>query len=425
MKRLFALLLTAILLLALCPCVSAANDFELLYDATETMDSEAMTLLADTMKNLSDTYQIEIRADIVRDLEKYTIEEYAELFYQQYDYGYGANKDGIYLMIYATANDDNDLTFGDYCVYFGGSWANSEKALAIKEQLSALDTWLCTEAWQDDLEQDKTNCIAALTYFNSVFGQQLKGLISYEFILDEANILTSTQRDQLEQLGEEISASYPCNVYAVTVDNFADISTAGMFEAAEQYYITNGLGSGTEKNGLMLMLSMDDRDYAILAYGSYGHMAFTDYGKTVLEDNFLDNFRDNDWFGGFSDLFSDSKEFLQKAAAGTPVDNYPVQREPVKRFSFTSVLIALLIGALVSLIVSASLKAKMRSVAQAATAENYLTQEGVHLTAASDTYAYSTQTRRRLPESNSNRSGGGGGGTHINSSGFSGHSGKF
>ena len=432
MKRLFALLLAAVLLLALCPSVSAANDYDLLYDATETMDSEAMTLLADTMKTLTDTYHIEIRADIVRDLEEYTIEEYADLFYQQYNYGYGNNKDGLYLMIYATV-DDNDLTFEDYYVYFGGSWAASEDALTIKEQLSALNTWLCSEAWQGSLEDDKNSCIAALTYFASVFGQQLKEVSaedrsedrSYRFIMDEAGILTSDQCNQLEQLGKEISEAYPCNVYAVTVNDFSEITSAGMFEAAEQYYIQNGLGSGTEKNGLMLMLSMNDRDYAIIAYGSYGHMAFTDYGKNMLEDHFLDDFRDNDWFGGFSDLFTDSRDFLEKAAAGTPVDYYPGQREPIKRFTFLSVLIGLLIGALVSLIVGAALKAKMRSVAIAATAENYLSQEGVHLTGASDTYAYSTQTRRKIPEPSSSRSGGGGGGTHINSSGFSGHSGKF
>lgn len=424
MKRIFALLLAAVLLLALCPCVGAANDYALLYDATEAMDSDAMSLLADTMKSLSDTYQIEIRADIVRDLEEYTIEEYADLFYQQYEYGYGTDKDGLYLMIYVTEND-GDLEFEDYCIYFGGSWVNSADALALKDQLTALDTWLCPEAWQDSLENDKANCIEALTYFASAFGQQLKeDTASSRFVLDEANILTADQRDKLEQLGNEIAEAYPCNVYAVTVNDFTDISDAGMFEAAEQYYIQNGLGSGTENNGLMLMLSMNDRDYAIVAYGSYGHMAFTDYGKNLLEDHFLDDFRDNDWFGGFSDLFTDSRDFLEKAAAGTPVDYYPGQREPIKRFTFLSVLIGLLIGALVSLIVGGALKAKMRSVAIATTAANYLTQDGVQLTGVSDTYAYSTQTRRKIPDSNSTRSGGGGG-THINSSGFSGHSGKF
>ncbi len=423
MKKLITFMLAALLLLALCPWASAANDYTLLYDATESMDAEAMTLLADTMKTLSDTYHIQIRADIVQDLENYTIAQYAELFYRQYDYGYGDSKDGIYLMIHATKNEDN-LDFGGYTVYTGGSWAGSANALAITEQLSELDTWLCADAWQGALETDKMNCIAALTNFASVFGQQFKEDTSFHFVLDEANILTADQRNQLEQLGKEISETFPCNVYAVTVESFSDLNAAGMFEAAEQYYLTNGLGSGTEKNGLMLMLSMADRDYAILAYGSYGHMAFTDYGKTVLEENFLDNFRENDWFGGFFDLFSDSKQFLQKAAAGTPVDNYPSQREPIKRFSFLSVFIGLVIGALVSLIVGAALKAKMRSVAVAATAQSYLTTEGVHLTGSSDTFAYSTQTRRPIPQPTSNRTGGGGG-THINSSGFSGHSGKF
>ena len=55
---------------------------------------------------------------------------------------------------------------------------------------------------------------------------------------------------------------------------------------------------------------MAERDYSLIAYGSDAHYAFTDYGKTVLENGFLDDFRRDDWNSGFSDYISGCEQLL-------------------------------------------------------------------------------------------------------------------
>jgi uncharacterized protein len=53
------------------------------------------------------------------------------------------------------------------------------------------------------------------------------------------------------------------------------------YEYAKSVYQENALGYGTEKSGIILMLSMTDRNYALIAYG-YGNTVFTDHGRDIL-----------------------------------------------------------------------------------------------------------------------------------------------
>lgn len=54
----------------------------------------------------------------------------------------------------------------------------------------------------------------------------------------------------------------------------------------------------------MLALSMAERDFQMLAHGDTANAAFTDYGKYIMQDEFLDNFREDDWYGGFADYIA-------------------------------------------------------------------------------------------------------------------------
>ena len=50
------------------------------------------------------------------------------------------------------------------------------------------------------------------------------------------------------------------------------------------------MGEGPDRDGIMLLLSMDDRDWAMFCYGSRCEYAFNSYGQQKLEKVFLDNF---------------------------------------------------------------------------------------------------------------------------------------
>ena len=139
------------------------------------------------------------------------------------------------------------------------------------------------------------------------------------FVTDEAGILSDQEWRSLETRAEEISLKYQCGVYII-VDDFTDyVYDETVYEAAKTFYQEYSLGYGEEKSGELLLLSMEERDYTLIAYG-YGNTAFTDYGKDKLADVFLDDFGDDEWYNGFSDYLEKSDSMLQSARAGHPLD---------------------------------------------------------------------------------------------------------
>ena len=248
---------------------------------------------------------------------------------------------------------------------------------------------------------------------------------------DEANCLSPAERQQLEALSEEITAEFPINIYVVTVDDFRSISYSNIDDAARQYYDSNNLGYGSNRDGLLLMLSMDDRDYALIAQGKYAIDCFTDYGRIKLSEKFVDDFRHDDWYGGFEDYLKVSKDYLKEARDNRPVDNYPA--DP-KKVNSVGAAISLLLGYPVSALVCGGMKAKMRSVKPAAAANQYLNVGSVNFSDRSEVFTHTTQVRTPIPRQSRDDSGPGtsgiqsnfgGAGSHVDSGGFAGHSGKF
>ena len=111
------------------------------------------------------------------------------------------------------------------------------------------------------------------------------------FISDTAGVLTSEEWQDLENKAERISQEYQCGVYIVTLDDYRDFGSYSSFwNFSEEFYTRYQMGIGEQRNGILLIMSMADRDYSLIAYGSDAHYSFTDYGKEVLENSFLDNF---------------------------------------------------------------------------------------------------------------------------------------
>ena len=124
------------------------------------------------------------------------------------------------------------------------------------------------------------------------------------YVWDTAAIMTEAEQNELQARAAEIAEKHRCACYIVTVGDYRDYSGDSPYEAAKSIWNDMDFGYGDGKDGEMLMLSMDDRDFAIIAHGDYGNAVFTDYGKEKLDEVYLDNFRDNDWYGGFSDYLT-------------------------------------------------------------------------------------------------------------------------
>ena len=166
------------------------------------------------------------------------------------------------------------------------------------------------------------------------------------------------------------------------------------------------------RNGAILIFTMNDRAFAHFYYGEKSEYAFNSYAQEQIEDTFLDNFRENDWYGGFSHYLSAGGEYLALAAEG-----HPVRRSPVP-----AIVISCAAGILIAFLACSILKRKMKSVYVQARADGYVSGK-LRLARQTDRFTHRTETRRRIEPPKS--SGGGGGSVGRTGGGGSGRSGHF
>ena len=251
-----------------------------------------------------------------------------------------------------------------------------------------------------------------------------------DYVSDYAGILDPDEQKDLRDRAAAISAQYDFGVYVVVVDDHRQYVNGSIEDFAEEIFHSYGLGVGEDEQGVILAMSMKDRDYDIYAHGDFGNYAFTDYGKEQLADSFLDNFRRNDWAGGFRDFIETSGSMLQKAKDGNPVDIWipdPVETGP--SFDGFKAAVSLAIGALFGGGAVGGMKRSMKTAVKQTRAEEYV-RGGVNLRTEHDTFVNRNVTRTRIRQesssSGSRPSGGHFGGTSISGShGGSHHSGKF
>ena len=257
--------------------------------------------------------------------------------------------------------------------------------------------------------------LLALCLVLSLGGTALaSGEMAVPYVTDAAGLLTQDEVLALEAQAEQIAEDYGCAPYILVVENYRDYEdTYDVFEAGMNLYERWGLGYGPEKNGLLLMLSMAERDYALVTNGSVTHQAFTDYGQEALREQFLDNFHNDDWAGGFRDYLDGCAWLLEQARNGTP---YDVDTAP-KGFNPLIIVIPLVLALAVCLVLTAQMKTAKRKTE----AGDYMVQGGTEMRVVQDIFTHRTVTRQVIQSENK----GGGGGTTINARGFSGKSGKF
>jgi len=233
---------------------------------------------------------------------------------------------------------------------------------------------------------------------------------------DRAELLSAGKADELNVIASNIEKKYQIQIMIITVDRMDGYDA---YEAAKSIYTENELGYGSDKSGLLLFLSMYDRDYALIAHG-YGNIAFTDHGKDViLDNNVLPLLADDNFYEAFSIYLEKAEEFLIMAANGEPFDvgNDPAILNTIKAVKLGFViLIPLALAAVICL----RWRSKMKTAKTAKTADIYMPQDGFTLTHHSDLFLYRTQTTVKVKDSSSSS-----GGTTIGSGGFSGSSGKF
>ena len=237
-------------------------------------------------------------------------------------------------------------------------------------------------------------------------------------VVDMADLLDNSEEAALLSMLDEISIRQELDVVVVTV-NTLDGKTP--MDYADDFYDYNGYGFGENRDGVLLLVCMEDRDWWISTSG-YGITVFTDAGIEYISEKFLPDLSDGNYADAFTTYAELCDEFITQARTGEPYDTNNLPKEPFN--VFTSLLISLVVGILVSLIVTGKMKGKLKTVRMQPAAEEYVRNGSMLVTESSDLFLYSQVDRRVKSKDNDS---GGGSSTHTSSSGSShgGGGGKF
>ena len=245
---------------------------------------------------------------------------------------------------------------------------------------------------------------------------------SSNYVIDDIGLLSADEQQELETTAAQLAERYGCGVYVIIVDDYTDYTNGSIEDFSEAMYEYYGLGLGDDRNCLLLSLSMSERDYDLDAHGSIGNYAFTDYGKEQLAQEFIDDFRYDNWFAGFRDYMSTAGQYLEVAENGEPVDVYGDSGEIDPAVSTgVNILFIVVIPCLISLAVCGIFAAQMKTARRQTGARGYISHGGVDMRVTQDQFLYHTETRQPIPQNDNNS----GGGTTVNSAGHSHSSGKF
>ena len=247
---------------------------------------------------------------------------------------------------------------------------------------------------------------SATTGFTAVPGET-----PLQCVEDYAGILTEEELAELDAMAISASAQYGCGIYVVVLEDYTDFSDVSVYDAATNLYSDYSYGLGEGDDGIMLLLSMADRDYSLITYGDSANYAFCDYAKNKLSDAFLDNFAEDDWYGGIYDYITVSDEYITMAIAGTPMNE---ENDPDGGSLLVKVGFIVLLPLLIARIVCMVFRGQMKPVKKQTAAKEYLTCN-VEYTNRSGHFSHTTEIRTPLPKADDFQSGGG----------FSGKSGKF
>ena len=274
-------------------------------------------------------------------------------------------------------------------------------------------------------------CSLALPVFAAEDGIQLTQARA-AYVVDAADLLTAGEEASLTAMAEEISRRQRCDVVILTVDGLGG-KTAEAY--ADDYFDYNGFGYGPDRSGILLLLSMAERDWALSTRGD-AIQAFTDTGLQYLMSKCKSSFSEGDYAKGFQRYLQTADTMLSAYNGTLPEEELEEYQEDFNDFAgieaprqkpgiLKTTLFALGIGFLLALIFSGSLRAELKSVRMKYDASNYQRQNSMHLDRTQDIFLYANTTSRVIETNRS--SGGGGSSTHISSSGAThgGASGKF
>ncbi|EHL17585.1 hypothetical protein HMPREF9630_01597 [Peptoanaerobacter stomatis] len=221
---------------------------------------------------------------------------------------------------------------------------------------------------------------------------------------DNANLIPDDKESDLLKKAEDISKKYNIDVVIATVDS---LNGQSIEEFADKFYKDREYN----KDGIMLLLSDEDRDYRFYESGKI-YKAFTTYWEDYILTDVLAQLKENKYAEAFNIYLDKTQEVVSQIK-----EDGTLPKPPINPLLYVGGVAG---GFLIAFIIVSIGKSSLKSVAFNRTANNYLKEGSLNLRNSSESFLYRNVTRREKPKPKENSS------SDSRSSGSSGgRSGKY
>lgn len=249
----------------------------------------------------------------------------------------------------------------------------------------------------------------------------------YTFLADGAGLLSEAEMDTLETKAQEITDTYGFAPYIIIVEGLNGVDVSDL---ALSYWDEYSLGAGDRREGSLLLMSMEDRDFDYEVW-DYTNAVFDEYRYDSVREAFLGEFRRDDWYGGFTEYLDATAYYLSGEADDIePGEDWDYYGDYVADYGggerhegpglLSVLLLVVLLPCAIAGVICGGMAASMKSVRPASYAGNYVKGHPA-LRVKEDIFTHTTETRTKIERSHDSGGGhsgdGGGGGGHFSSSG--------
>ncbi|OLA53543.1 MAG: hypothetical protein BHW37_07100 [Firmicutes bacterium CAG:272_52_7] len=248
--------------------------------------------------------------------------------------------------------------------------------------------------------------VAVVPLSFAVSGQEIPDERQLPRLVDRAELLDTDEADGLLTLLDRLSDEVQCDIAVVTVKS---LDGKSVVDYTDDFYDYNGYGYGEDRDGIMLLINMGERDVHISDCG-YVCRALSQKQLDRLREQVTPYLSSGDYYTAFRTFADRSAQLITDARNGG--DDEPSVDDHSFEGFFRNLgnipLICIVVGVIGGF-------------------TDYVRNGSFNITNSSDIFLYTTVSKTARPKDDDSSRGGGGGGGHVSSSGTShgGSSGKF
>ena len=215
-------------------------------------------------------------------------------------------------------------------------------------------------------------------------------LASEALVYDNADLLTVQQERDLKAKLQEIGDKYDAQLIVYTVPALTNVSVDYY---VNQVYDSNGWGYGKDRDGVLMLVCMNPREYRILSNGYAGKAISVDIIDS-MGDEIRPCLTDGEYYEAFEIFAEECEYYLNGYLNGFPFKTWLLLG------------ISLAVGLVIGLITVTALKAELKTVRPRNQANDYVKAGSLHVTTSREYFLHSEVTSTPRSDDDSSSSSG-------------------